>query len=384
MNEAGRIDARVALLEVTFVAVVLFVARHMAPNGVQTWTFPRAHGTQQVSRNRTGGLPSHVAELRLREGLACALRLQAEQRCDEVGERRAWKLFALIPLMLLHRPRGTGSLGRDELARRVDAFNAGPWRQLIDDAVSRCREPTRPHVPPEDEQVGRGKSARARHVFTGASLAPKTEETFQLLQGRRSQVQVSPIAEEVMQFSPAHPVALKAKIFMKCLSGAPLGSAPGPGGCTNEMLRVCLEDSELLQLLRLAAEDFARGTAPEEAMTRFKMATALRKKDGGVRGIATGTTFRRLVARTLARQFMREVEKTCASFQFALSTRAGTDCVAHAVRATPDLDPHMTVLPIDGIGAYDHVYRSAMLGKLLEVERLRGLLPFVRTMYSGP
>ena len=128
---------------------------------------------------------SHVAELptvsqgRLREGFACALRerLQAKQRGDEVGERRAWKLFALIPLMLLHRPRGTGSLGRDELGRRVDAFNAGQWRQLIDEAVARCREPTRPHVSPEDEQVRRGKSAqariqrgqvsRARHVLTG-------------------------------------------------------------------------------------------------------------------------------------------------------------------------------------------------------------------------
>ena len=102
----------------------------------------------------------------------------------------------------------------------------------------------------------------------------------------------------------------------------------------------CLEDSELLQLLRWAAEDFARGT-PKEAMNLFKMATmtALMKKDGGVRGIATGTTFRRLVARTLARQNMREVEKTCTPFQFALSTRAGTDCVAHAVRATTDLGP---------------------------------------------
>ena len=93
------------------------------------------------------------------------------------------------------------------------------------------------------------------------------------------------------------------------------------------MLRVCLEDFELLQLLRLAAEDFARGTVPEEAVNLFEMATmtALRK-DGGVRGIATGTTFRRLVARTLARQFMREVEKTCVPFQFALSTRLRGTC----------------------------------------------------------
>ena len=38
---------------------------------------------------------------------------------------------------------------------------------------------------------------------------------------------------------------------------------------------------------------------------------------------ATSTSFRRLVAKTLATQFMSDVEKACAPFQFALSTRTG-------------------------------------------------------------
>ena len=56
----------------------------------------------------------------------------------------------------------------------------------------------------------------------------------------------------------------------------------------------------------------------------------------------------------------------------------------------PTGTPQATVLSIDGIGAYDHVHRSAMLGKVLEVPSLRGLLPFVRAAYlerpgtSGP
>ena len=163
-----------------------------------------------------------------------------------------------------------------------------------------------------------------------------------------------------------------------------VGSSPGPGGCTNEMLRVCLDDGELFQLLYLAAQDFADGSAPAEvcqALTRATM-TALRKTDGGVRGNATGTSFRRLVAKSLARQFGQEVERVCSPFQFALSTRAGVDCVGHAVRIATD--PGASVLSIDGIGAYDHVLRSAMLGKLLEEENLRGLLPFVRMVYSQP
>ena len=105
----------------------------------------------------------------------------------------------------------------------------------------------------------------------------------------------------------------------------------------------------------------ARAEAPETVTRAFTMSTmtALQKKDGGVRGIATGTSFRRLVARTLARQFGKEVEAVCAPFQFALSTRAGTDCVRHAIGVLTDADPKCTILSIDGVGAYDHVFRIA-------------------------
>ena len=234
--------------------------------------------------------------------------------------------------------------------------------------------------------VKRGQVSRARHELTGASLAPKNAETRVELQGRRPQVRQSPIPQQVIDYQPESPFQLDGEIFVKCLRTAPSGTSPGPGGCTNEMLRVCLDDTETLELLVSAAEDFARAETPQEVSKSFMLAsmTALQKKDGGVRGIATGTAFRRLVAKTLARQFGPAVEATCSPFQFALSTRAGTDCVGHAVRFATDANPEATVLSIDGVGAYDHVYRSAMMEKLLEVPSLQGLLPFVRSIYLQP
>ena len=77
-------------------------------------------------------------------------------------------------------------------------------------------------------------------------------------------------------------------------------------------------------------------------------------------------------------------EAACSPFQFALSTRAGTDCVGHVIRALTDANPSLTVTSIDGVGAYDHVYRSAVLSKLLEVPKFRGLLPFARFAYAEP
>ena len=117
------------------------------------------------------------------------------------------------------------------------------------------------------------------------------------------------------------------------------------GGCTNEMLKVCFDDKETLQLLGLTAADFARATSPRNVTHCSTLATltALQKKDGGVRGIVTGTSFRRLVAKTLAKQFGKTVEAACAPFQFALSTRARVDCVGHAVRAITDMDPKLMV-----------------------------------------
>ena len=59
--------------------------------------------------------------------------------------------------------------------------------------------------------------------------------------------------------------------------------------------------------------------------------------------------------------------------QCALSTRAGCECVAHAVQATNDVDG--TILSIDGIGAFDLVSRGAMLEGLRfwRVEALHSL-----------
>ena len=42
------------------------------------------------------------------------------------------------------------------------------------------------------------------------------------------------------------------------------------------------------------------------------------------------------------------------------------------------------MLSIDGVGAYDHVFGSSMMMKLWEIPSLRGLLPFVRSVYGRP
>ena len=93
------------------------------------------------------------------------------------------------------------------------------------------------------------------------------------------------------------------------------------------------------------------------------------KPDGGVRGIVVGDIPRRLVAKTMAKQVSKEAEAATAPFHFALSTKAGCDCIAHILQSITDLDPEATVISMDGIGAYDLISRNAMLEGLLRMEK---------------
>ena len=70
-------------------------------------------------------------------------------------------------------------------------------------------------------------------------------------------------------------------------------------------------------------------------------------------------------------------------FQHALSTRAGSECVAHVVQGLSELNLDSTVMSVDGISASDEISRAAMLDGLYT--HCGGeTIPFVRMFYGSP
>ena len=162
------------------------------------------------------------------------------------------------------------------------------------------------------ERVMQGQVSPARQVLTGAALAPKTLETVEELRRKRCQSQVQLIPLDVMDKDTCR---IGRENVCHFTSECAKRIRCGPWGCTCEMLQVCFDDVKLLQMLTSAAEDFARARVPRVVFKTFQQAhMTLSKRDDGVRGIATGTSFRRLVAKSLARQFSKEVERACAPF----------------------------------------------------------------------
>ena len=96
---------------------------------------------------------------------------------------------------------------------------------------------------------------------------------------------------------------------------------------TVEHLRPLLDLVRDQQLFCKVAERLARADVPPSIVEAIRMGrmTALRKTNGGVRGIVVGDVVRRLVARTVAQQLGPSVEAATAPYQYALSTRAGSE-----------------------------------------------------------
>ena len=148
-----------------------------------------------------------------------------------------------------------------------------------------------------------------------------------------------------------------------------------------EHLKLLLQDLDAVDLLAEAATHLARAQVPADvadglALTRL---TALRKVDGGVRGIAIGDTFRRLVSCILAKEWAGTFDRATRPYQFALQARAGTEALAAHVRAALVLRPDTVLVSLDG---RDCMSRAAFLTKLHEVAP--ELLPFVRLSYGRP
>ena len=147
-----------------------------------------------------------------------------------------------------------------------------------------------------------------------------------------------------------------------------------------------LESDRILASVCQVAGFLARAENPASILSALRLGrmTALRKPSGGVRGIVVSDVLRRLVARTQAQQFAKKAETATAPFQYALSTRAGCECVSHALQTLTDLDESATIQPVDGVGAFDLVSRRAMLQGLLNMEGSDSLLLFARQFYGSP
>ena len=123
----------------------------------------------------------------------------------------------------------------------------------------------------------------------------------------------SRLPDWVRTHEPEEPVVLDGEEFVKSFRKSRRGAAPGPSDMCAEHLRPLLDRESDVLAVTMFANFFARGQTIVAAVRLGRM-TALQKPDGGVRGIVVGDYFRRLVSRTLAKQFAQKAEDATSLF----------------------------------------------------------------------
>ena len=161
--------------------------------------------------------------------------------------------------------------------------------------------------------VQMGELSGGRAALEAAELAPGANATLQQLQNpvRRPPRAREPIPEQLLTEMPVSQFDMEEHRFLQHLRSARKGVAPGPSWMTCEHLRPLLENTRDSHRFFLMTEQLAQEVAPEAAIhaVRVGRLTALRKPDGGVRGIVAGDVVRWLIARTMAQQMSDAVKQ---------------------------------------------------------------------------
>ena len=213
---------------------------------------------KSVFRNRASLMRSPPAFLKgmYKSAIRVALTEFQQAGRDETRRCRAWKLFLLIPRMLLFRPARGGLLPRGQLEERFNQFMSGQWTQLLiasrecsDQACRSQHRRRRTQVDTIERRAQRaealvqlGELSAGRHALEGAPLAPGNEETRRALtdERRRPPTLRAPLSQDLLTSQPESPLNLSQEALLKNLKCARRGAAGGPSGMTAEHLRPVL------------------------------------------------------------------------------------------------------------------------------------------------
>ena len=199
----------------------------------------------------------------LRSPFRNALRVAMDEALEvnQLRSERGWKLFMLLPRLLLFRPPRGGNVHKSKLAGRFQEFTEGRWmhllrssRQCAEDASrAQCRKRRRHHEDDLERRAGRasslvqlGELSAGRQALEGAPVAPGNRETLNQLQDpvRRPPVMRDPLPAAITEFVSDRSFSLEEKKFASNLRSSRKGAAAGPSGMTADHLRPLLDNEQ--------------------------------------------------------------------------------------------------------------------------------------------
>ena len=140
--------------------------------------------------------------------------------------------------------------------------------------------------------------------------------------------------------------------------------------------------SSLVQL----ANKFVQGNIPREFAPLYTCATLipLRKKDEGVRPIAVGEIWRRILGKQVALAMKNQAAEYLKPNQFGVGVAGGGEAIVHATASIVHQhrdNPNLSVLQIDFTNAFNTVSRDAIFREI--AEHFPDILNYVQFCYAN-
>ena len=178
---------------------------------------------------------------------------------------------------------------------------------------------------------------------------------------------------------------------LKAIFSFPNGSACGIDGLRPQILKdlLCKESSDfgnsLLSAITKLSNIMLEGKINENILPFIYGASlcALNKKDGGLRPISIGNTFRRLTAKLACSSIREPIGEYLRPKQLGFATRGGCEAAIHASRSYlyRNKGHRIVFFKIDFRNAFNTIERDIMLQEIKE--KTPGIFPFLWQCYSA-
>lgn len=239
-------------------------------------------------------------------------------------------------------------------------------------------------------KLGDGHYTAAIRVLTSSGIAPHNETTLRELIAKHPsapapQIPVDPIDEP--------PLNVSKSLVLDRIKSFPKGTSCGKDGLRAQHLIDALSGAaiaiadDLLSSITAVVNLFLRGQCPPSLGEFVASAplTPLLKPGGGVRPIAVGSVWRRLVSKVAAIVVGKALSSYMEDTQFGVGVSGGGEAILHAVnRLVEDQgnDSSLSMLLVDFKNAFNLVDREAMInvvrGKCPSISR------WVEFCYANP
>ena len=206
--------------------------------------------------------------------------------------------------------------------------------------------------------VRRGFLSRAaRALAEPTDLAANSAETLEQLRLKHPRGPRNPFS---LRASPPVGGLPDEDDVTAAINSFPVDTAPGPSGWTVPLLKEAAKRPDFVKFVAKIARQFQLGTLPAQQLFTASRLVAIAKKDGGVRPIAVGELFYRLIAKIILRKDFQP--SSLATFQLGVQSPGGVEPAIHLLQevVAGKISGYNYVTALDFKNAFNSVDRLAL------------------------